>query len=37
MLPIPFFVLAAAVVAVNGRVVDERQFSILDHSIKGAS
>jgi hypothetical protein len=37
MLPIPFFVLAAAVVAVNGRVVEQGQFSILDHSIKGAS
>jgi hypothetical protein len=30
MMPIPFFVLAAAVWAVNGEVVDQKQFTILD-------
>lgn len=37
MIPIPFFILAAAVVAVNGKVVDERELSILDQSIKGVT
>jgi len=37
MIPIPFFILAAAVVAVNGKVVDERELSILDQSIKGVA
>jgi hypothetical protein len=35
MIPIPFFILAAAVVAVNGKVVDERELNVLDQSIKG--
>jgi len=33
----PFFVLAAAVIFVNGKIVDQEQFTILDHSIKGVS
>lgn len=37
MIPIPFFILAAAVVAVNGKVVDERELNILDQSIKGVT
>ena len=37
MLPMPFFVLAAAVIFVNGKIVDQEQFTILDHSIKGVS
>ena len=37
MLPVPFFILAASIVAVNGRVVDHRESAILDHSIKGVS
>jgi hypothetical protein len=37
MMPVPFFLLAAAVVAVNGKVVQERDLAILDHSIKGVS
>lgn len=32
MIPIPFFILAAAVVAVNGKLVDERELNILDQN-----
>ncbi|TVY65524.1 hypothetical protein LSUE1_G008057 [Lachnellula suecica] len=37
LLPIPFIILIAAVIAVNGREVDEYELNILDHAIKGAT
>lgn len=37
ILPIPFIILIAAIIAVNGRKVNDYQLSILDHSIKGVS
>ena len=34
MTPVPFFVLAAAVAAMNGKLFDQHEFIILDRSIK---
>jgi hypothetical protein len=35
LIPIPFFLLATAVIIVNGREVNDHQFKLLDQSIKG--
>lgn len=35
LMPFPFIMLAAAVVAVNGKVVDDRELDILQEAIKG--
>ncbi|KAK0104473.1 hypothetical protein ONS95_004762 [Cadophora gregata] len=37
LIPIPFFILGAAVIAVNGKVVEGRELDILQQSIKGAT
>lgn len=37
LIPIPFFILAAAVLAVDGEDVRDNQFEMLDRSIKGVS
>ncbi|KAL2063472.1 hypothetical protein VTL71DRAFT_5277 [Oculimacula yallundae] len=37
LIPLPFFILGAAVIAVNGKVVDGRELDILQQSIKGAT
>lgn len=35
LIPLPFFILGAAVIAVNGKVVEGRELDILQQSIKG--
>lgn len=35
LLPMPFFILLATVLAVNGRVVDARDLGIIEQSVKG--
>jgi len=35
LIPVPFFLLGAAVIIVNGREVNDHQFELLDRSIKG--
>jgi hypothetical protein len=35
LVPVPFFILAAAVFAVNGNEVDDYELSVLDQAIKG--
>ncbi|CZS95419.1 uncharacterized protein RCO7_05733 [Rhynchosporium graminicola] len=37
LIPLPFFILGAAVIAVNGKVVEDRELDILQQSIKGAA
>ncbi|KAE8451020.1 hypothetical protein EG329_004692 [Mollisiaceae sp. DMI_Dod_QoI] len=37
LIPLPFFMLAAAVVAVNGKEVNDRELDILQQAIKGAT
>jgi hypothetical protein len=37
LVPIPFFILAIAVMAVNGKPVHDRDLEILQESIKGVS
>ncbi|KAF4637462.1 hypothetical protein G7Y89_g626 [Cudoniella acicularis] len=37
MLPLPFLVLVAATIVVDGKAVDDSQSTLLDHSIKGAT
>ncbi|KAH9220610.1 hypothetical protein DL95DRAFT_519913 [Leptodontidium sp. 2 PMI_412] len=37
LIPLPFFILGAAVIAVNGKVVEGRELAILQQSIKGAT
>jgi len=37
LLPFPFFLLAAAVISVNGKKVDHRELELLEACIKGVS
>jgi hypothetical protein len=37
LIPFPFFALAAAVIFVDGKIVDDHQLDLLEQSIKGVS